>query len=63
MDRLETLCKALRVGNLAQFIDTVEFRDKKQFLADVLDMALQHREDRRVERFIKQARFPALRTF
>jgi len=63
MDRLETLCKALRVGNLAQFIDAVEFRDKKQFLADVLDMALQHREDRRVERFIKQARFPALRTF
>jgi len=62
MDRLERVCKALRVGNLAQFIHEVEFQDRKQYLTDVLELALRHRESRRVERLIKQARFPALRT-
>lgn len=63
MDRLERVCKALRVGNLAPFVHEVEFLDKEQYLTDVLELALRHRESRRTERLIKQARFPALRTF
>lgn len=63
MDRLERVCKALRVGNLSQLVHEVEFRDKEQYLTEVLELALHHRETRRIERLIKQARFPALRTF
>ena len=63
MSRLEAVCNALRVGNLAQFAHDVDFVDKEQYLTEVLERALQHREARRVERLIKQARFPAPRTF
>ena len=42
MDRLERVCKALRVGNLAQFVHEVDFRDKEQYLTEVLELALHH---------------------
>lgn len=63
MDRLERVCKALRVGNLKQFVHEVEFHDKEQYLIEVLELALRHRENRRIERLIKQACFPVLKDF
>ncbi len=63
MSRLEAVCNVLRVGNLAQFVHDVEFVDKEQYVTWVLELALQHREARRVERLIRQARFPSPRTF
>src|SRR5690625_952994 len=62
MGRLEVVCKALRVGDLTEFVSQVEFKNGKQYLNDVLELALKHREERRIERLIKQAGFPAPRT-
>lgn len=62
MGRLATVCNALRLGNLEEFVSQVEYTEKEQYLTDVLELALKHRETRRIERLVKQAGFPALKT-
>lgn len=62
MDRLEAVCKALKLGDLTGFVSQVEYKTKEQYLTDVLELALKHRKQRRIERLIRQAGFPAPRT-
>lgn len=62
MKRLTAVCKALKLGNLETFAAQVTYRDNIQYLTDVLELALQQREARRIDRLIQQASFPAAKT-
>lgn len=62
MSRLTTVCKALKLGDLAEFVDQVIYRSNEQYLTDVLELALQQREARRIDRLVKQASFPMAKT-
>lgn len=63
MSKLTTICRQLKLGNLEELAEQVEFHNEKQYLADVLELALKQREARRIQRLIRQARFPAVKTF
>ena len=39
------------------------FENEIQYLTDVLRLALKNREDKRIERLIKEAKFPVIQTF
>ena len=62
MSRLKKLCKELRIGNLEELVEEVEFEDPRQYLTDVLALAVKQRESRRIKRLIKRAGFPTTKT-
>lgn len=41
----------------------VEFQNEIQYLTDVLSLAARHRETQRIQRLIRQAKFPVVKTF
>jgi len=61
-DRLRELCRQMRLGNLAALIDQVEYSDRKQYVTELLELAIKQREASRVKGLIKQAGFPSPRT-
>ena len=63
MSELALLCKDLKLENLEKLAMQVEFEDEIQYLTDVLTLASKHRDAKRVQRFIKEARFPVVTTF
>ncbi len=62
-NELAKICKKLRIGDLSQLASQVTFLDENQFLTDILKLALANRETQRIERLIKQAKFPVVKTF
>jgi len=62
MSQLKKLCKELRIGNLEELVEEVEFEDPRQYLTDVLALAVKQRENRRIKRLIKRAGFPTTKT-
>lgn len=60
--KLSNICKELKLSNLEQFIPEVEFDDPKQYLTDIMELALKERRNRRVTRLIKRAGFPSAKT-
>lgn len=62
MDKLRELCKELRILNLEELAQEVEFNNPEQYLADVLQLAVNQRRSRRVKRLIKLAGFPVPKT-
>ncbi len=62
MTRLNELTTELRIGNLEDFIDQVEFKNKEQYLTDIMQLAVKKRRERKVKRLIKQAKFPMVKT-
>lgn len=60
--KLNDLTKELRIGSLEGFIDQVEFKNKKQYLTDILELAVKKRKQRKIERLIKRAKFPMVKT-
>ena len=63
MSELALLCKELRLENLEKLATQVEFQNEIQYLTDLLTLASKHRDARRVQRLIKEARFPVVKTF
>jgi hypothetical protein len=63
MNELTAVCKKLRLGNLEELAVQVEFKNKIQYLTDVLKLAAERRETQRVQRLIRQAKFPVVKTF
>jgi len=61
-DPLAACCKTLRLGNLGDLYDQVEFNNRKQYLTGVLELAIEQRRARWAERLIKQAAFPVAKT-
>lgn len=61
-DRLREHCKTLKLGNLEEFVEDVEFEDRRQYLTDILSLAIQQRRANRARRLIKRAGFPSAKT-
>lgn len=61
-DRLREHCKTLKLGNLEEFVQEVEFEDRRQYLTDILSRAIQQRRANRARRLIKRAGFPSAKT-
>lgn len=62
MSELAALCKKLRLGNLEELAVQVEFKNEIQYLTDVLKLVAERRETQRVQRLIRQAKFPVVKT-
>lgn len=62
-EELAAVCKELRLGDLGKLATQVTFQNETQYLTDVLKLVAANREAQRVERLIRQARFPVIKTF
>ena len=62
-DELAAVCKELRLGDLGEPATQVTFRNETRYLTDVLKLVAANREAQRVERLIRQAKFPVIKTF
>ena len=62
MTRLTALCRELKLGNMEEIAQTLEFTSHEQYLTDLLEGVLRQRYVRRTERLMRQARFPAPKT-
>jgi hypothetical protein len=60
---LAAICKQLKLSDLTKLASQVAFENEIQYLTDVLRLALKNREDKRIERLIKEAKFPVIQTF
>lgn len=60
---LTALCKALKLGDLGKLAAQVTFENETQYLTDVLRLVAKNREAQRIERLIRQAKFPVIKTF
>lgn len=60
---LAAICKQLKLSDLTKLASQVAFENEIQYLTDVLRLALKDREDKRIERLIKEAKFPVIQTF
>lgn len=62
MSQLKELCQELRIGNLEDVLPEVQFEEPRQYLTDILKLAVAQRKNRRVKRLIKRAGFPTTKT-
>lgn len=60
---LATLCKELKLGDLEKLAAQVTFEDETQYLTDVLKLVAKRRDSQRVQRLLRQAKFPIIKTF
>jgi DNA replication protein DnaC len=58
VNELGLACKELKLGDLEQIAESVEYRDREQYLRDILLKAVEQRRTRRIERLMKRAGFP-----
>lgn len=63
MDKLAAACKELRLGDIGELATQVKYENEVQYLTDVLNLAVKKRESQRIQRLIKQAKFPSVKTF
>lgn len=61
-EQLELLMKKLRLGGLLEHWHNVEFKDKEQYLCDLLSIEVKEREVNRINRLVKGAAFPVIKT-
>jgi len=63
-EQISVCCKRLRLSQgLAANIDTIEAADREQFLLTLLQMEIEHRDQARITRNLKNAGFYTLKTF
>lgn len=61
-NQIEQSMKLLKLGSLAKEWRTVEFKDKEQYLLDLLTLELNEREVNRINRLVKGSSFPVIKT-
>ena len=61
-ESLTRMMHALRLGGLAKRWEEVEYRDREQYLGDLLSLELSIREVNRINRLVKTAGFRVLKT-
>lgn len=61
-ESLEKMMHALRLGGLAHRWQEVEYRDREQYLGDLLALELSIREVNRINRLLKTAGFRTQKT-
>lgn len=59
---LESTCQELRLSHIPYLIDSVEGATKEEWLLDLLIHEVEAKEQRRIERLIKQAKFSSHKT-
>lgn len=59
---MEQLMRRLKLSGLMKHWQSVEFVDKKQYLQDLLSIELKEREVNRINRLVKAASFPVIKT-
>ena len=62
VNRLEEVCKQLRLANIPRVIETTGFETKEEWLLFLLENELKCREELKTARLFKQAKFPVRRT-
>lgn len=62
MTDMEQMMRALKLGGLAKDWRSVEFRDKEQYVTELLQLELHEREVNRINRTVKTAGFPVIKT-
>ncbi len=61
-DTLRAYARNLKLGNIEEIYDQIEFEDRRQYVTDLLGLMIEQRRARRAERLIKKAGFPVLKT-
>jgi hypothetical protein len=59
---LAAACKALYLGHVMEAYETIPFEERSEYLLSVLKAELQGREMSRIQRLLKKARFPHIKT-
>lgn len=54
--------RMLKLGGLAKERQTVEFKSKEQYISELLNIELKEREVNRINRMVKAATFPVIKT-
>ena len=62
-DRLEEVCKQLRLSHIPRVIETAGFETKEDWLLFLLENELKCREELKTARLFKQAKFPVRTDF
>ncbi len=64
MENIKQYCKELKLGShIVKNLPTVEADSHEEFLAQILEIEVKHREAERKNRYLKQAGFDVLKTF
>jgi len=61
-DNLRIYARKLRLGNIEEIYDQVEFETKRQYVTALLELMVKQRRARSAERLVKKAGFPSLKT-
>lgn len=61
-NQMEQLMRRLKLSGLMKHWQSVEFIDKKQYLQDLLSIEVKEREVNRINRLVKAAAFPVIKT-
>ena len=61
-NQMEVLMRQLKLSGLTKHWQTVEFKDKKQYLQELLSIEVKEREINRINRLVKAAAFPVIKT-
>ncbi len=61
-DQIEQYMRQLKLGGLAREWRSVEYRDREQYVAELLQLELQERETNRINRLVKTAGFHVIKT-
>lgn len=56
-ETIEALCQELRLGHVAQLMDTIDAPTKEEWLRQLLKLEVEAKETRRIDRLISQAKF------
>lgn len=61
-DQIEQYMRQLKLGGLAREWRSVEYRDREQYVAELLQLELRERETNRINRLVKTAGFHVIKT-
>lgn len=62
INQIERDMRTLKLGGLAKEWQTVEFKSKEQYISELLNIELKEREVNRINRMVKAATFPVIKT-
>ena len=62
MPDIEQAMRQLKLGGMAKNWREVEFRDREQYVSDLLRLELREREANRINRMVRTAGFPVIKT-
>ena len=63
-NKIEQLCRTLKIGyTISNNYQTIQADTHEDFLIKILQLAVEDREVNRINRLLKQARFPVFKTF